>query len=383
MKKIITFIIAMMMFINILDASIDIKARSAIVIDSDTNKVLYEKNSDIEYAPASMTKMMTLLIAMEEINKGNLSLDEEVVISKNASEIGGSQIYLEEGKTIKVEDLLMSIAVGSANDSATVLAERIGGSVNGFATLMNKKAKEIGANNTTFKNPHGLDQEGHLTTARDMAIIASHLVKYTDIFKYTSTYETTIKHANGKSIWLVNTNSLIKHYDGIDGLKTGYTDNAKYCLTSTIKKNNMRIIVVVMGEETKEDRTTDTVNLIEWVYANFQKETLINSDKALGKIFIDNANNRSVDYYLERDVSVVIDKDTRDIDYSYDIELFDKKAPLKKDEVIGKLYLNYDNSSVDYNIVVKQNVKKANFFVRAKNYLCDLVGGNINLYLIK
>lgn len=258
------------------------------------------------------------------------------------------------------------------------MAEKIGGTVENFVVLMNKRAKQLGANNTTFKNPHGLDEEGHETTARDMALIAKEAVKHDNIIKLSSTYETTIRHKNGKSLWLVNTNSLIKFYSGLDGLKTGFTDKAGYCLTGTMKRNDMRLITVVMHAETKEDRNTDTINMMEYAYSMYNKKTLVSSENYLGNMFIDNAKSRKVKYYLEKDANVIVDKNTREVNYKYDIELDNIKAPLKKGDKIGTLKLNYNNEIIDYNLIVKEDVYKSNFFTRMKNYFKDILNGSIN-----
>ena len=386
MKKIILALIICFVFItrvnaeneNISSDVINLKSQSGIIIEADTGKVLFEKDADTKRAPASMTKIMTMLLIVEELEKGNISLKDEVTISERAASMGGSQIYLEKGSTATVEELLTTIAVGSANDSAVAMAEKIGGTVENFVVLMNKRAKQLGANNTTFKNPHGLDEEGHETTARDMALIAKEVVKHDNIIKLSSTYETTITHKNGKSLWLVNTNSLIKFYSGLDGLKTGFTDKAGYCLTGTMKRNDMRLITVVMHAETKEDRNTDTINMMEYAYSMYNKKTLVSSENYLGNMFIDNAKSRKVKYYLEKDANVIVDKNTREVNYKYDIELDNIKAPLKKGDKIGTLKLNYNNEIIDYNLIVKEDVYKSNFFTRMKNYFKDILNGSIN-----
>ena len=282
MKKIILLIMSFIIGVNFLNAegNITLKSETGIILETSTNKVLFEKDADKQMAPASMTKIMTMLLIEEELEKGTLTKEDTVTISENAASMGGSQIYLEAGSTATVEELLTSIAVGSANDAAVAMAEKIGGTEENFVRMMNDKAKELGAVNTTFKNPHGLDTEGHMTTAHDMALIASELVKHEDIIKYTSTYETTITHSNSKSIWLVNTNSLIRFYSGLDGLKTGFTDKAGYCLTGTMQREGMRLITVVMNAETKEDRNTDTINMMEYAYSMYSKSTILKSDKS-------------------------------------------------------------------------------------------------------
>lgn len=386
MKKIILALIICFIFItrvnaeneNISSDVINLKSQSGIIIEADTGKVLFEKDADTKRSPASMTKIMTMLLIVEELEKGNILLKDEVAISERAASMGGSQIYLEKGSTATVEELLTTIAVGSANDSAVAMAEKIGGTVENFVVLMNKRAKQLGANNTTFKNPHGLDEEGHETTARDMALIAKEVVKHDNIIKLSSTYETTIRHKNGKSLWLVNTNSLIKFYSGLDGLKTGFTDKAGYCLTGTMKRNDMRLITVVMHAETKEDRNTDTINMMEYAYSMYNKKTLVSSENYLGNMFIDNAKSRKVKYYLEKDANVIVDKNTREVNYKYDIELDNIKAPLKKGDKIGTLKLNYNNEIIDYNLIVKEDVYKSNFFTRMKNYFKDILNGSIN-----
>lgn len=383
MRKILLIVLLTILSFDVLKADnlsgIDIKSESGIIMEASTGKILFDKNMDEQKSPASMTKIMTMLLTVEAIESGKISLDDEVNISANASKMGGSQVYLEENSTATVEMLLKSIAIGSANDASVAVAEKIGGTESNFVNMMNKRAKELGAVNTTFKNPHGLDEEGHLTTAHDLALIARELIKHKEILKLTSTYETTITHKNGKSLWLVNTNKLIKFYNGLDGLKTGFTDNAGYCLTGTMLRNDMRLITVTMKAPTKEDRNTDTINLMEYAYSMFYKSTLIKKDKKIGDMFIDNAKKRKVSYYLKEDASVILDKDVRNIKYNYSVKLNSVKAPLKKNDVVGTLTLHLNNQDINYNLIVKENIKKSNYFVRLNNYLKDIINGNLNV----
>lgn len=383
MRKILLIVLLTILSFDVLKADnlsgIDIKSESGIIMEASTGKILFDKNMDEQKSPASMTKIMTMLLTVEAIESGKISLEDEVNISANASKMGGSQVYLEENSTATVEMLLKSIAIGSANDASVAVAEKIGGTESNFVNMMNKRAKELGAVNTTFKNPHGLDEEGHLTTAHDLALIARELIKHEEILKLTSTYETTITHKNGKSLWLVNTNKLIKFYNGLDGLKTGFTDNAGYCLTGTMLRNDMRLITVTMKAPTKEDRNTDTINLMEYAYSMYYKSTLIKKDKKIGDMFIDNAKKRKVSYYLKEDASVILDKDVRNIKYNYSVKLNNVKAPLKKYDVVGTLTLHLNNQDINYNLIVKENIKKSNYFVRLNNYLKDIISGNLNV----
>lgn len=383
MRKILLIVLLTILSFDVLKADnlsgIDIKSESGIIMEASTGKILFDKNMDEQKSPASMTKIMTMLLTVEAIESGKISLEDEVNISANASKMGGSQVYLEENSTATVEMLLKSIAIGSANDASVAVAEKIGGTESNFVNMMNKRAKELGAVNTTFKNSHGLDEEGHLTTAHDLALIARELIKHKEILKLTSTYETTITHKNGKSLWLVNTNKLIKFYNGLDGLKTGFTDNAGYCLTGTMLRNDMRLITVTMKAPTKEDRNTDTINLMEYAYSMYYKSTLIKKDKKIGDMFIDNAKKRKVSYYLKEDASVILDKDVRNIKYNYSVKLNNVKAPLKKNDVVGTLTLHLNNQDINYNLIVKENIKKSNYFVRLSNYLKDIINGNLNV----
>ena len=383
MRKILLIVLLTILSFDVLKADnlsgIDIKSESGIIMEASTGKILFDKNMDEQKSPASMTKIMTMLLTVEAIESGKISLEDEVNISANASKMGGSQVYLEENSTATVEMLLKSIAIGSANDASVAVAEKIGGTESNFVNMMNKRAKELGAVNTTFKNPHGLDEEGHLTTAHDLALIARELIKHKEILKLTSTYETTITHKNGKSLWLVNTNKLIKFYNGLDGLKTGFTDNAGYCLTGTMLRNDMRLITVTMKAPTKEDRNTDTINLMEYAYSMYYKSTLIKKDKKIGDMFIDNAKKRKVSYYLKEYVSVILDKDVRNIKYNYSVKLNNVKAPLKKNDVVGTLTLHLNNQDINYNLIIKENIKKSNYFVRLNNYLKDIINGNLNV----
>ena len=383
MRKILLIVLLTILSFDVLKADnlsgIDIKSESGIIMEVSTGKILFDKNMDEQKSPASMTKIMTMLLTVEAIESGKISLEDEVNISANASKMGGSQVYLEENSTATVEMLLKSIAIGSANDASVAVAEKIGGTESNFVNMMNKRAKELGAVNTTFKNPHGLDEEGHLTTAHDLALIAKELIKHEEILKLTSTYETTITHKNGKSLWLVNTNKLIKFYNGLDGLKTGFTDNAGYCLTGTMLRNDMRLITVTMKAPTKEDRNTDKINLMEYAYSMYYKSTLIKKDKKIGDMFIDNAKKRKISYYLKEDASVILDKDVRNIKYNYSVKLNNVKAPLKKNDVVGTLTLHLNNQDINYNLIVKENIKKGNYFVRLNNYLKDIINGNLNV----
>ena len=375
MKKFFLFVFLFIFVIRV-NAEVDLapNAKSAILIEASTGKVLYEKSSNIKLAPASMTKMMTLLLTMEALEKGNIKLKDNVTVSKNASSMGGTQIFLEEGSKVSVETLLKGMGIASANDASVAISEFIGGSEENFVKMMNKRAKELGCKNTSFKNPHGLDEEGHLTTAYDLSLIAKELVKYPMILKITSTYEDYINVSNNNH-WLVNTNKLIRFYDGIDGLKTGYTDNALYCLTATMQRNNMRLISVVMKEDSKDNRSKDTVNMMEYGFSNYGSKTILNKDTYKKSTTIDNAKIRNVNYYLKDNVNIIVDKSKNNVKYKIDEELYNIKAPLEKNSVIGKVKLTYDNNTYEYDLIVKDTIKKSSYFDYIYNIFKDLISG--------
>ena len=383
MKKIIITIFVLLIIIKCdyvnAEINLDLKSKSAIMIEESSKKILFEKDAHEKMAPASMTKIMTLLLVAEAISDNRISLDQEVTASEYAVSMGGSQVYLEANSKYKISELIKAVGIGSANDAAVVLAEVISGTVENFVAMMNNKAKELGLTDTNFKNPHGLDEANHYSTAYDMAMIASELVKYDFILDVTSTYEDHFTHPNGNSIWLVNTNSLIRFYDGVDGLKTGFTTEAGYCLTATKKVDDMRILTVTMNAETKDDRNSDTIKLMESAFSMYNVKKVIDKNNSLGKTFVNKSTQKYVNYYLEDDAKLLLTKDTRDIKYDYKINVDNLTAPLNPGDVVGKLKLTYDNESVEYNIIINEDVKKANYFETLYSYFKDIISGNINL----
>ena len=356
-------------------------SESAILIEASTGKILFEKEKDKKMAPASMTKIMTMLLAMEAIENGKLNLDDDVLISKRAQSMGGTQIYVEAGSNVKVHDLLKGIGIASANDAAVAIAEKIGGTVENFVNMMNERARDLECKNTTFKNPHGLDEEGHLTTAYDMSLMARELVKHELAIKISSTFDEYI-NVSGENHWLVNTNKLIKFYKGIDGLKTGYTDKAGYCLTATMNKNNMRLISVVMKSNSKDNRSSDTIGMMEYGYSMYGSETILNKKDYSGVINIKGSENRNYKYYLDNDIKVIVDKDRKDIKYTTEVKLNDVKAPIEKGSKVGELILKYDNNTYTYDLVIHDEVKKATFLKIFFSNLKDVVTGHVKQKLI-
>lgn len=354
------------------------EAKSAIMVEASTGKIIFEKNIYEKLPVASMTKMMTLLIIIDNIDKGNLKWNEKVVTSEHAASMGGSQIFLEVGEEMTVEDLVKGICIGSGNDAAVAMAERIGGTEEEFVKLMNKKAQVLGLKNTNFVNACGLDDDNHYSSANDMAIIARELVKYEKILEFTGTYEDYLRKNTDKSFWLVNTNKLVRYYKGVDGLKTGYTKNAGYCITTTAKKNNMRLITVVMGEPTSNIRNNETVSLLNYGFNNYKIDTILSHEKIIATKRVMEGKKKTVKIVAKNDVNILNKSNgtKRNVNYKFDIN--EIKAPVKKGDVVGNINVLENNKIImSVDAVSLDEVKKANIFIVYIRNLLNMVKGNI------
>lgn len=355
------------------------KAGSAILIEATSGKIIYEKNADEKLPPASMTKMMSMLLIIEKIDSAHIKWSDIVTVSENASSMGGSQILLETGEKMSVSDLFKGIAVASGNDAVVALAEYTYGSEANFVNAMNKKAKELGLKNTSFKNPHGLDAANHYSSARDMATIAMELSKYPDIFNYTSIYEDYLRKDTDRKIWLVNTNKLVRFYDGVDGMKTGYTEEAGYCLTATAKKNGMRLIAVAMNEPDSNTRNSEVTNMLNYGFSNYYAESVITTKTNLGKVEVIKGKDKYVIIVPKENVSIINDKSKDKIKANYEVKIDDVVAPVKKGDKVGTLILKEDGvKTKEIDLTVKNDVKKANFIELYSRYLKDMIAGEIS-----
>lgn len=364
MKKILLIIISFFVLNLSVLAEEDFapSAKSAILVDNLSGKVLYEKNADEKLAPASMTKLASMLIVMEAIDNGNLKLEDKVTISEEAANMGGSQVFLQAGEVYTVHDLLKSVAIASGNDAVVALAEKVGGSVSGFVDMINKRLKELGATNTNFVNPHGLDAEGHYSTARDMSIIARELLRHEKILEYTSIYEEYLEKNDGSRIWLVNTNRLVRFYDGVDGLKTGFTKTAGYCLTATAKKNNFRLISVVMGEDTTENRSSDTVKMLNYGFNTFKINIIKKKGESLGKVRVEKGKQDFANIVLLNDATEILKNTDPVSEYKFNLKVDKIKAPLKIGDIVGSAeIIDNDGNIVDeVDVTIDKEIKKAN-----------------------
>lgn len=364
MKKILLIIMSFFVLnLNVLaEEDFAPNGKSAILVDNLSGKVLYEKNADEKLAPASMTKLASMLMVMEAIDDGNLKFEDKVTISEEAANMGGSQVFLQAGEVYTVYDLLKSVAIASGNDAVVALAEKIGGSQSGFIDMLNKRLKEIGATNTNFVNAHGLDAEGHYSTARDMSIIARELLKHPKILEFTSIYEEYLEKNDGSRIWLVNTNKLVRFYDGVDGLKTGFTKTAGYCLTATASKNNFRLISVVMGEDTSENRSSDTVKMLNYGFNTFKINIIKTKGESLGKVRVEKGKQDNANIVLLNDATEILKNTDPVTEYSFNLKVNKIKAPVKVGDIVGTAeIIDSEGNIVDeVDVTVEKDIKKAN-----------------------
>ncbi|WP_243290134.1 D-alanyl-D-alanine carboxypeptidase family protein [Bacillus sp. FJAT-47783] len=347
--------------------------RSAILMERDTGEVLFSRNEDEKLPPASMTKIMTMLLIMEELDKGSLKLDEKVRTSENAASMGGSQIFLEAGEEMTVEDLLKGIAIASGNDASVAMAERISGSEEAFVNKMNEKAKELGLKNTHFKNPTGLPEEGHYSSAQDMAIMAKELLKYEDITKYTGAYEDYLRQNTDKKFWLVNTNRLVKFYSGVDGVKTGYTTEAKYCLTATAKKGDMRVIAVVFGAPTPKHRNAQVTKMLDYAYSQYETHPLFSRNEKVSEVKISKGSDKHVNLVTSEPISILTKKGENIDDMKQEVVFKeDVQAPVKEGDKLGTLVLKKgEEIKVESPLIAEKNIDMASWWTLFKRVLSD------------
>ncbi len=361
MKKLLFVLCTLFVLQTVKALSLTQYSKASIMIEPTTNTIIYENNKDEQLAPASMTKMMTLLIIMEHVDEGKIKLDDMVTISKNAASMGGSQVFLQENMQISVAQLIKGIAIASGNDAAVAMAEHIAGSTDEFVKMMNDKVRELGLKNTHFENVHGLDSENHYSSVYDMSQIARELLKHKDILNYTSLYEDYLVKPDGTKTWLVNTNKLVRFYPGVDGLKTGYTKNALYCLTATAMKNNIRFITVTMGVDTSEHRSVDTTSMLNYGFTNYKLNTILKANDILGEIEVKKGRQSRGSFSVLEDVTDLI-KQNEKKSYTYNIEKYKVVAPINKGDVVGNLEIIDNTGKVvkNVNLVINENIKKHN-----------------------
>ena len=383
MKKIILSLILILLSLHLTvsKADINIKARTAILQDFLSGQILYEKDADRKIFPASMTKIMTTIIAFDLLTKGELNLNDKFIVSENAwrlSESGYSSMFIMVGDQISVENLLKGIIVSSGNDACIALAEGISGTEEEFAILMNEKAQEIGMENTNFSNSSGINAPDNLSTVRDILIMSNYLIKnYPNYYKYFKKKEFTWDRTGGDPITQGNRNPLLYKNIGADGIKTGYLSYEKYSLASSIKRNDRRLIAVGSGFSTKNARSKQSLKLLTWGLTNFDTIKISNYNDFFYELDVWNGKKNKVKVYTKEDIYKTIPKRKKKylkvaIEYNGPI-----KAPIKKDEIVGKIKISFKDDLMDsYDLYSSENIKKHNIFSRIINSINFLIWGD-------
>ena len=345
-------------------------AKSAIVVDAGSGEVLLSKSIDKKLPIASMVKLMTVLLTLENIDNGVLSLDQKITVSKNAAGMGGSQVFLDAGSDYSIEDLLKSTIVASANDASVALAETIAGSEQEFVNKMNSRASELGMNNTNYANATGLPAVDGYSCAEDVAKLLREVLKHDLYYKYSTIWMEDLVHPSGRITGLTNTNKLIRYYKGCDAGKTGSTSEAGYCIAASANKNDMRIITVVIGAESGAKRFSESASLLDWAYANYENKKIFTQGQELEPITVEKSKVKEITPILEEGYSVVTKKGTESnittkVDFNDNLS-----APIKKGEKIGTAYVLKDNVVLkEINILSSCDANKISYFEALKEVL--------------
>jgi D-alanyl-D-alanine carboxypeptidase (penicillin-binding protein 5/6) len=356
----------------------DVAAGSAILVDASTGQELFSKNADLQLPPASMVKIMTMLLVMEEIDSGRAKLTDKVTVSARSSTTGGSQVYLKEGESFTVEEMLKAVAIHSANDASVALAEHFSGAVEAFVDAMNRRAKELGLEKTVFTNPDGLPpekgQDPTLSSARELSIMARELIKHPKILEWT-TIQNMIFREQPKTI-LYNTNKLVGKYQGLDGLKTGHTDEAGWCLTATAKRGDVRLVSVVMKTKSESERSTQTARLLDYGFRSFVPVPLVAAGVKVGTLKIKEGSPGAVDVNAKGALQPLV---ARGAEKNLTKELVlqqNVKPPLKAGDTVGAVVAKLNGKEIARtDAVVARDVKRANFIIRFFRWIKGLITG--------
>ncbi|WP_245632850.1 D-alanyl-D-alanine carboxypeptidase family protein [Alicyclobacillus kakegawensis] len=339
-------------------------ARSAVLMDFATGKVLFEKDAHERLPMASITKIMTLLLIMEDIDRGKIKLSDPVKASEYAASMGGSQVFLEPGEVMTVDDLIKSIAMASANDACVAMAEHLNGTEQAFVRRMNQRARELGMLDTHFANSNGLPAANHYSSAHDIALMSRELLKHSQITRWTSVYSDYLRKDTTHPLWLVNTNKLVRFYDGVDGLKTGYTTEAKYCLSATARRGDFRVIAIVMGEPKVTVRNQEVTQMLNWAFGQFESKVLYPAGRTVGKVEVIHGNPPFVPVKVADTVGILREKGSS-VRYETRMNLQRVKAPIQQGQRVGTLQiydLEHQRIAAEVPLIAAAPVKKAGFF---------------------
>ncbi|MDQ8735519.1 D-alanyl-D-alanine carboxypeptidase family protein [Paenibacillus sp. LHD-38] len=356
------------------NANLAPSARSAILMDADSGTVIYEKNSHDKLPPASITKIMTLLLIMEALDDGKIKLSDKVQTSEYAASMGGSQIFLEPGEEMTVDDMIKGIALASGNDASVAMAEKLAGTEQQFVAMMNERAQQLGMNDTQFVNPNGLPVANHFSSAHDIAVMSRELLKHSEVTKYTGLYQDYLRKTSEKPFWLVNTNKLVRFYSGADGLKTGFTSEAKYCLSATAKRDNMRVIAVVMGEPDTKTRNAEVSQMFDYTFAQYMNHSIIKEGESMGTLQIEKGVAPELPLVAKHAYSVLLKKGSQTKDIRYELKIDGPlKAPVQLGQPIGKLVVYQGNQVLkEFDVDAPLSVERAGWWKLLKRSVSGL-----------
>lgn len=350
-----------------------IDARAAVLMDPVSGKILYEQNKDVRWPPASVTKVMTMLLIMEAVESGRIKWSDPIRTSAVAAGMGGSQVYLKEGEEFPLAEMFKTIAMVSANDASTAVAEHLYGSSRDFIEAMNRRAQELGLKNTHFANETGLPDPDHYSSAYDLAVISRELLKYPEVLKFTSIWMDDFRDG---TFQLRNTNELIRVYRGADGLKTGHTEEAKYCLAATAQKGGFRLLSVILGAESDAKRVSETRRLLDYGYRNFQWKQIKNAGQEIGQIYQKSASPEMIPVKLKRDFGLVVERGRDQLVETQLAPISGLKYPLKAGARVGVLKAVYQGEVLaEEPVYTMVEVKKANLIVQGWRWLRDWLRG--------
>lgn len=349
-------------------------ARSAILMDADSGTIIYEKNSHDKLPPASITKVMTLLLIMEALDDGKIKLSDMVRTSEYAASMGGSQIFLEPGEEMSVDDMLKGIALASGNDASVAMAEKLAGTEQQFVAMMNERAQQLGMSDTQFANPNGLPVANHFTSAHDIAVMSRELLKHSEVTKYTGLYQDYLRKSSEKPFWLVNTNKLVRFYSGADGLKTGFTSEAKYCLSATAKRDNMRVIGVVMGEPDTKTRNAEVSQMFDYTFSQYMNHSIIKEGESMGNLQIEKGTAPVLPLVAKHAYSVLLKKGSGTKDIRYELKIDGPlKAPIQIGQPIGKLVVYQGNTVLkEFDVDAPISIERAGWWKLLKRSFSGL-----------
>ncbi len=353
----------------------DVATNSAILIEAETGQVLFEKNADRKLPPASMTKIMPLLITMEKLEEGSISLDDKVTISRYAESMGGSQIFLAANTQVELDKLIKAVTIASGNDASVAIGEYIAGTYSNFIAMMNERAEELGMDNTNFANSTGLPDPDNYSTARDLSLAARELIKYEQVLEWASIWTETIQLPNREAM-LVNTNGLINRYPSMDGLKTGHTQEAGFCLTATARKGNTRLISVVLQGDTLEQREESTIRLLDYGFNSFAKREIAAAGEEIQNIPVAESAEEMGVGQIEESFYVMVQKG-KEKEIDQEVIIDDQlRAPIKKGEKMGELVVYRSEEKIgSVDVVAVNDIDRANIIVRLWRSLMSFVGG--------